>query len=159
MLTDTQHTAIAREIAKYPVGKQQSAVIAALAIVQADRGWLSEESLREVAQVLAMSPMAVYEVASFYNMFNTKPVGRYKLVVCTNLPCLLSGAEETLAYLCQQLGVADGGTTEDGIFTVQHGECFGACGDAPVILVNNHEMKVKMNKPAVLELITTLKRD
>lgn len=156
MLTETQTHAIHQEVAKYPEGKQQSAVIAALAIVQAERGWLSEAAMRDVAEVLSMSPMAVYEVASFYNMFNLKPVGRYKLTVCTNLPCMLSGAEEALKYLCDKLGIADGGTTADQLFTVSHGECFGACGDAPVVLVNNHEMKVKMNRAALDELIHTL---
>lgn len=157
MLTSSQQTAINREKQKYPAGKQQSAVIAALAIVQADQGWLSEDSLRDVARTLDMSPMAVYEVASFYNMFNLKPVGRYKLTVCTNLPCMLTGAEEALQYLCDKLGVEDGGTTVDKLFTVGHGECFGACGDAPVVLVNNHEMKVKMNRAALDEMINTLK--
>lgn len=157
MLTEAQNQAIEREKSKYPAGKQQSAVIAALALVQADRGWLNDESMREVATALSMSPMAVYEVASFYNMFNLKPVGKYKLTVCTNLPCMLSGAEEALAHLCTKLGINDGETTADGMFTVQHGECFGACGDAPVILVNNHEMKIKMNKMAINQLIDSLK--
>jgi NADH-quinone oxidoreductase subunit E len=129
-----------REIAKYPAEHRQSAVIATLAIAQDEFGWLSNETMDFVAHYLGMPPVAVYEVATFYEMFNTEPTGKFKLTICTNLPCALSGAAQAAAHLKQQLGVGFGETTKDGLFTLKEGECFGACGDAPVVLVNNKRM-------------------
>ena len=132
---------IDREIAKYPAGHQQSAVMAALAIAQDEHGWLPEDVINAVADYLDMAPIAAYEVASFYNMYNLQPTGRCKLTLCTNLPCALSGANRAAAHLKQRLGIGFGETTVDGGFTLKEGECLGACGDAPVLLVNNKRME------------------
>ena len=131
---------IDREIAKYPAGEQQSAVMAALAIAQDEKGWLSTETMDFVAQYLGMPPIAVYEVASFYTMYNLKPVGRCKLTLCTNLPCALQGANAAAEHLKKRLGIGFNETTPDGLFTLKQGECLGACGDAPVLLLNNKTM-------------------
>ena len=131
---------IDREIAKYPPGQRQSAVMSALAIAQRELGWLSNETMDEVAGILGMPPVAVYEVATFYAMYDLEPTGRFKLTVCTNLPCALSGATAAAEHLKSKLGIGFGETTPDGRFTLKEGECMGACGDAPVMLVNNHRM-------------------
>ena len=140
MLTSESLKKIDREIAKYPPEQKQSAVMAALAIAQEQQGWLSPEGIEAVANYLSMAPMAAYEVASFYNMYDLKPVGKYKLTVCTNLPCMLSGGVDAGEYLKQKLGIDFNETTADGKFTLKQGECMGACGDAPVMLVNNRRM-------------------
>ena len=140
MLTKESQQRIDREIAKYPLEQKQSAVMAALAIAQEQEGWLSPEAIEAVADYLGMAPMAAYEVASFYSMYDLKPVGKYKLTVCTNLPCMLSGGVDAADYLKQKLGIGFNETTADGKFTLQEGECMGACGDAPVMLVNNRRM-------------------
>ena len=140
MLTPESLKRIDREIAKYPPEQKQSAVMAALAIAQEQQGWLSPEGIEAVANYLGMAPMAAYEVASFYNMYDLKPVGKYKLTVCTNLPCMLSGGVDAGEYLKQKLGIDFNETTADGKFTLKQGECMGACGDAPVMLVNNRRM-------------------
>jgi NADH-quinone oxidoreductase subunit E len=131
---------IDREVAKYPAEQKQSAVMAALVIAQDEKGWLSTETMDDVAQVLGMAPVAVYEVATFYNMYNLKPTGRHKLTVCTCLPCGLQGSLDAADYLREKLGVGFNETTPDGRFTLKEGECMGACGDAPVVLVNNKRM-------------------
>ena len=131
---------IAREVAKYPAGQEQSAVMSALAIAQDQHGWLPDEAIEAVAQALGMPPVAVYEVATFYNMYNLKPVGRHKVTVCTNLPCALSGGVDAAEHLKRRLGVGFGETTADGCVTLKEGECMGACGDAPVLLVDNKRM-------------------
>ena len=140
MLSQESQKQIDREIAKYPAEQKQSAVMAALAIAQMEQGWLSNETLEAVAGYLGMAPVAVYEVASFYNMYDLAPVGKYKITVCTNLPCALSGGVHAADYLKQKLGVGFNETTADGKFTLKEGECMGACGDAPVMLVNNVRM-------------------
>jgi NADH-quinone oxidoreductase subunit E len=129
-----------RELAKYPADQNQSAVIACLSIVQQTQGYVSPESEKGVALYLGMPVMAVHEVSTFYNMFNLKPVGRYKINVCTNLPCQLRGGHKALQHLCEKLQVEVGATTADGMFTLQPGECMGACADAPVLLVNDRSM-------------------
>ena len=131
---------IDREIAKYPANQKQSAVMAALAIAQEEHGWLSSDSIEFVANYLGIAPIAAYEVASFYNMYDLKPVGKYKLSVCTNLPCMLSGGVDAGEYLKAKLGIGFNETTPDGKITLKQGECMGACGDAPVMLVNNRRM-------------------
>ena len=131
---------IDREIAKYPSDQKQSAVMAALRIAQMEKGWLSGETMNFVAAYLDMEPIAVYEVASFYNMYNLAPVGRYKITLCTNLPCALSGANDVARYLQEKLGIGFNETTADGKYTLREGECFGACGEAPLFLVNNVRM-------------------
>jgi NADH-quinone oxidoreductase subunit E len=140
MLSQDALKQIDREIAKYPADQKQSAVMAALAIAQMEQGWLSTETMEEVARTLGMAPVAVYEVASFYNMYDLAPVGKVKITVCTNLPCALSGGVHAADYLKQKLGIGFNETTPDGRFTLKEGECMGACGDAPVMLVNNVRM-------------------
>ena len=131
---------IDREVAKYPAGEQQSAVMAALAIAQDEKGWLATDTMDFVAQYLGMPPIAVYEVATFYTMYNLKPVGRCKLTLCTNLPCALQGANVAAEHLKKRLGIGFNETTPDGLFSLKEGECLGACGDAPVLLLNNKTM-------------------
>ena len=127
-------------IAKYPTEQKQSAVMAALTVAQDEKGHLSPQVMDFVAGYLGMAPIAVYEVASFYAMYDLKPVGKHKLCICTNLPCALSGAEDAARHLKRKLGIDWNETTADGRFTLKEGECFGACGDAPVVLLNNKQM-------------------
>ena len=148
---------IDREIAKYPPDQKRSAVMSALTIVQDEHGWLSTATMDAVAHYLAMAPVAVYEVASFYTMYNLAPGGRYKLAICTNLPCALSGSEAAAVYLKRKLGVGFNETTADGLFTLKEGECFGACGDAPVMLVNNKRMCSFMSNERLDELVDELR--
>ena len=147
---------IDREIAKYPSDQKRSAVMAALAIAQDEKGWLSTEVMDFVASYLDMPPIAVYEVATFYEMYNTKPTGKYKLALCTNLPCALHDAAKAAAHLQQKLGIGFGETTADGLFTLKQGECFGACGDAPVLLVNNKRLCSWMRPEALDGLLAEL---
>ena len=130
----------AREVSKYPADQKQSAVMACLALAQEEQGWLPPEAIEDVAAYLGMAPIAAYEVASFYNMYDLKPVGKYKITVCTNLPCALSGAYHAGEYVQKKLGIGYGETTADGVFSLKEGECMGACGDAPVMIVNNRTM-------------------
>ena len=130
----------AREVAKYPPEQKQSAVMACLAIVQQEAGFVSAESEKVVADYLGMAPIAVREVTTFYNMYNQRPVGKYKLNVCTNLPCQLRDGGRALKHLEHKLGVHMGETTPDGMFTLQQSECLGACADSPVLLVNDRTM-------------------
>ena len=147
----------AREVAKYPADQKQSAVMACLAIVQQEQGHVSAESEKAVAEYLGMAPIAVHEVTTFYNMYNQRPLGQYKFNVCTNLPCQLRDGEKALQHLCHRLGVEEGGTTADGLFTVQKSECLGACADAPVMLVNDRQMVSFMDEQRLDELVATLK--
>jgi NADH-quinone oxidoreductase subunit E len=146
-----------REVAKYRPDQKQSAVMACLAIVQHEQGWVSQEAEAAIAAHLSMAPIAVHEVTTFYNMYNQQPVGQFKLNVCTNLPCALRNGEGALKHLCSRLGVEPYGTTEDGVFTVQPSECLGACADAPVMLVNDREMLSFMDEARLDDLVTTLK--
>ena len=146
-----------REIAKYPPEGKASAVIACLAILQEEHGFVSQESEDIVAEVLGMPPIAVHEITTFYNMFNQQPVGRVKLNVCTNLPCQLRGSQKALAHLCETLHVDMGGTSADGAFTVQQAECLGACADAPVVLVNDRQMLSFMTDERLDDLVATLR--
>jgi NADH-quinone oxidoreductase subunit E len=143
--------------AKYPPDKRQSAVMAALTIAQDEKGWLATETLDFVALYLGMPPIAVYEVASFYTMYDLKPCGKYKLALCTNLPCALQGATAAAEHLKKKLGVGFNETSADGLYTLKEGECFGACGDAPVLLVNNKRMCCAMTPDKLDELIVELK--
>ncbi|MBI3053411.1 MAG: NADH-quinone oxidoreductase subunit NuoE [Betaproteobacteria bacterium] len=144
-------------IAKYPPDQKQSAVMAALTIAQDEKGWLSTETMDFVARYLDMPPIAVYEVASFYSMYDLKPTGKCKLAICTNLPCALQGATAAAEHLKQKLGVEFGATTADGAFTLKEAECMGACGDAPVLLVNNKRMACAMTPDKLDRLIEELK--
>jgi NADH-quinone oxidoreductase subunit E len=148
---------IDRETAKYPAAQRQSAVMAALAIAQDEHGWLSNPLMQEVAEYLGMPPIAVYEVATFYTMYNLKPAGRFKLTVCTNLPCALSGGTHAAEHLKSRLGIGFNETTADGCFTLKEGECMGACGDAPVLLVNNKRMESFMSDDKLDALIAQLR--
>ena len=145
------------EVAKYPAEQKQSAVMACLAMLQLEHGHVSAEAEKAVAAHLGMPPIAVHEVTTFYNMYNQQPVGRFKLNVCTNLPCQLRDGQHALEHLCARLGVEEGGTTADGLFTVQKAECLGACADAPVMLVNDRQMCSFMNEQRLDELVATLK--
>jgi NADH-quinone oxidoreductase subunit E len=146
------------EVAKYPAEQRQSAVMACLAIVQQEAGHVSAEAEKAVAAHLGMAPIAVHEVTTFYNMYNQQPVGRFKLNVCTNLPCALRDGEKALEHLCSRLGVEEGGTSADGLVTVQKSECLGACADAPVMLVNDRQMLSFMGPERLDELLDTLKK-
>ena len=157
LLSAASYERIDREIAKYPAERRASAVIAALAIAQDEFGWVSQEVIEEVAAYLKMPPIAVFEVASFYAMYNLKPVGRHKITLCTNLPCALQGAVDAAVHLQQRLGVGFGETTADGAFTLKEGECMGACGDAPICLHNNHDMHTHLTPEKVDELLDELK--
>jgi len=156
MLTQDALRRIDHEIGKYPPDQKQSAVMSALAIAQDQYGWLSVETMDEVARLLGMPPVAVYEVATFYTMYNTQPTGRFKLTICTNLPCALQGAAAAAEHLKRKLGIEFNGTTADRRFTLKEGECFGACGDAPVMLVNNKRMCSRMQPAALDELLSEL---
>ena len=140
MISESTRARFDKEVAKYPPEQKQSAVMACLAIVQQEQGFVSDESEKLVAEYLGMPPVAVYEVASFYAMYNQQPTGKYKVTICTNLPCALQGATEAAEHLKSKLGIGFGGTTADGLVTLKEGECFGACGDAPVLLVNNKRL-------------------
>ena len=148
---------IDKAIAKYPPDQKQSAVMAALTIAQDEKGWLSTETMDFVAAYLGMPPIAVYEVASFYTMYDLKPVGRNKLSICTNLPCALQGANKAAEHLKQKLGIGFGETTADGVFTLKESECMGACGDAPVVIRNNKKMLCAMTADKLDKLIEELK--
>jgi NADH-quinone oxidoreductase subunit E len=150
---------IEREVAKYPPDQKQSAVMSALAIAQDEKGWLDTETMDFVAHYLGMPPIAVYEVATFYEMYNTEPTGRFKLTLCTNLPCALQGATEAAKHLQETLGVHFGESTPDGMFTLKEGECMGACGDAPVVLVNNKRMCSWMRPDKLDGLLAELRAD
>ncbi|QTN24948.1 NADH-quinone oxidoreductase subunit NuoE [Rhizobacter sp. AJA081-3] len=155
---ETTLARFAKEVAKYPADQKQSAVMACLAIVQQELGFVSAESEKAVAAYLGMPPIAVHEVTTFYNMYNQQPVGKFKLNVCTNLPCQLRDGQKALDHVCGKLGVEKGGTTADGLFTVQESECLGACADAPVLLVNDRQMCSFMSTARLDELIDTLKK-
>jgi NADH-quinone oxidoreductase subunit E len=156
MLSPDALKKIDREIAKYPPDQKQSAVMSALAIAQDEKGWLATDTMDFVAQYLGMPPVAVYEVATFYAMYNLKPSGKYKITICTNLPCALQGATESAEYLKERLGVGFGETTADGQVTLREGECMGACGDAPVLLVNNKRMCSFMRREQLDALLAEL---
>ena len=158
MLSDAALQRIDREVAKYPPGQKRSAVMAALVLAQGEKGWLSTEVMDLVAHYLGMPPVAVYEVASFYTMYNRKPVGTYKLTLCTCLPCGLQGSLAAADHLKQRLGIDFDETTPDGMFTLKEGECMGACATAPVVLVNDKRMCDDMTDEKLDALIEELAR-
>ena len=156
-LSDAMRERFDREVAKYPPEQRQSAVMACLSIVQHEQGWVSQPAEEMVAEYLGMPQIAVHEVTTFYNMYNQQPVGRWKLNVCTNLPCQLRDGKRALEHLCHKLGVEPYGSTADGVFTVQPCECLGACADAPVMLVNDRQMLSYMSNERLDELVDVLK--
>lgn len=149
MLSAESLKQIDTELAKYPTDQRRSAVMGALRIAQVELGCLKAETIAFVADYIGIAPVAAYEVATFYNMYDLAPVGKYKLTVCTNLPCALRGGVDAADYLKQKLGIGFGETTADGLYTLTEGECMGACGDAPVLLVNNHKMCSFMTEEAI----------
>ncbi|MEJ7137747.1 NADH-quinone oxidoreductase subunit NuoE [Amphibiibacter pelophylacis] len=155
-LSDATRARFDREVAKYPPEQKQSAVMACLSIVQQEQGHVSHAAEVAIADYLGMAPVAVQEVTTFYNMYNQKPVGQYKLNVCTNLPCQLRGGQDALEHVCQRLGVHKGETTADGAITVQESECLGACADAPVLLVNDRQMLSYMSHDKLDRLLDKL---
>ncbi len=158
MLSTESLKKIDREVAKYPPDQRRSAVMSALAIAQDEKGWLANETMDFVAKYLDMPTIAVYEVATFYNMYNLEQLGQYKLTVCTNLPCALSGGNDAASYLKQKLGIGFNETTPDGKFTLKEGECMGSCGDAPVLLVNNKRMCSFMSNEMIDKLLEDLNK-
>ena len=157
MITEATKARFAREVAKYPPEQKQSAVMACLSIVQQELGYVSEASEAAIAEHLGMPQIAVHEVTTFYNMYNQQPVGKYKLNVCTNLPCLLRDGGKALEHLEQKLGISMGETTPDGLFTLQQCECLGACADAPVMLVNDRSMCSFMGNDKLDQLVDSLR--
>ena len=158
LLSQQAYQKIDKELKKFPDDQKQSAIMAALAIAQDEKGWVSPEVIQDVADYLGKPAIAVQEVATFYNMFDTRPIGKIKLTVCTNLPCALRDGEKTADYLQKKLGIGFRETTPDGMFTLVEGECMGACGDSPVMLVNNKHMCVRMAPEridAMLQELTT----
>ncbi len=155
--SDATLARFANEVAKYPADQKASAVMACLAIVQQEQGFVSRHSEEGVAAYLGMPPIAVHEVTTFYNMYNQQAVGQFKFNVCTNLACALRDGDKALAHLCKKLGVEPYGTSADGLFTVQPSECLGACADAPVMLVNDRQMVSFMSNDRLDDLVDTLK--
>jgi NADH-quinone oxidoreductase subunit E len=156
MLSPESLAKIDRELAKYPPEHRQSAVMSALRIAQEEKGWLAKETIDFVARYLGIPAMAAYEVATFYSMYNLQPVGRHKICVCTNLPCALSGANQAAEHLKHRLGIGFGETTPDGRFTLKEYECMGACGDAPVLMVNNRRLYSLMSAEKIDKLLSEL---
>ena len=157
MITEATKARFAREVAKYPAEQKQSAVMACLSIVQQEQGYVSEASEAGIAEYLGMPQIAVHEVTTFYNMYNQQAVGKYKLNVCTNLPCLLRDGGKALEHLEHKLGISMGETTPDGMFTLQQSECLGACADAPVMLVNDRNMCSFMGNDKLDQLVDSLR--
>ncbi|MEY2861343.1 MAG: hypothetical protein RL392_1801 [Pseudomonadota bacterium] len=157
MISDATKARFAKEVAKYPSDQKQSAVMACLSIVQQELGHVGTDSEKVIADYLGMAPMAVHEVTTFYNMYNQHPVGRYKLNVCTNLPCQLRDGTKALKHLEGKLGILMGGTTADGMFTLQQSECLGACADSPVLLVNDRSMCSFMSNEKLDQLVDGLR--
>ena len=155
-LSSEAYKQIDLEIEKYPTDQKKSAVIASLIIAQQERGSITPEIEKEVAAYLDMPPIAVHEIATFYNMFDVKPKAKYKIVVCTNLPCALRNSKHAMNILSDKLGIKPGESTSDGLFSLQEGECFGACADAPVMLINNHQMHSWLNEKKIDGIITDL---
>lgn len=157
LLSEQAYRRIDRELAKFPPDQRLSATMAALAIAQEEKGWVSTEVIEDVANYLGVPPIAVQEVATFYNMYDLKPVGKHKITVCTNLPCALRDGEKAAEHLKQKLGIGFRETTADGMFTLLEGECMGSCGDAPVLLVNNRRMCIQMSEERLDALVDELK--
>ena len=155
-LSKNAYSLIDKEIQKYPLDQKKSAVIANLIIAQRELGFISPELEKEIGDYLNMAPIAVHEIATFYNMFEVKPKAKFKMVVCTNLPCALRNSKHAITILTNRLGIGIGETTKDNLFSLHEGECFGACADAPVMLVNNHKMYSWMNEQSIDALIREL---
>ena len=149
---------IGREVAKYPEERKSSAVMAALAIAQHEIGWVSKDVVEFVAAHLGMRSIAVWEVATFYGMYNLEKPGKYKIAICTNLPCALRGSNDAVALFKSELGIDFNQTTDDGLVTLKEAECMGACGDAPVVIVNDREMRTTVCGSKVADLLAELRK-
>jgi len=137
--SEEQMTEFKRLVARYPEGKQKSALLPVLHLAQDSfGGWLSTETMDYVAELLQITPIEVYEVATFYSMYNLKPVGKYMFEVCQTGPCMLRGSDDIIAYIGEKLGIKPGETTSDGMFTLKTVECLGACGYAPMMQLGKH---------------------
>jgi NADH-quinone oxidoreductase subunit E len=158
LLSEQAYQRIDKELAKFPDDQKRSAIMASLAIAQDEKGWVSLDVINDVAAYIGVPAIAVQEVATFYNMFDTHPVGRFKITVCTNLPCALRDGVKAADYIKQKLGIDFHETTPDGLFTLVEGECMGACGDAPVVLMNNKHMCVRMSPEKIDAMISELKQ-
>ena len=156
MLSAHVQDQINRELIKYPADQKQSAVMAALRFVQDEKGWISNDDMTDVAAFLGMANMAVYEVATFYHMYNLKPMGQHTLTVCTNLSCTLCGALDTVKYIENKLGIGIGEVTADGKFGLREGECMGACIDAPLLTVSNKKICGRMTTQKIDALLAEL---
>ena len=157
MLSPDSIKKIDYELTKYPADQRQAAVMAALRIVQTERAWLSQDSIAEVAAYLRMPDIAAMEVASFYNMYDLKPVGQYKITICTNISCMLRDSDSIVNHLQAKLGVGFNEVTADGKFCLKEGECMGACGGAPLMIVNNHTMHEFLTPESVDVILESLK--
>jgi len=158
LLSAQAYQRIDRELSKFPEDQRRSAIMAALAIAQEEKGWVSTEVVADIANYIGVPSIAVQEVLSFYDMYNRHPGGRFKITVCTNLPCALRDGVKAGEHLKEKLGIDYHETTVDGMFTLVEGECMGACGDAPVMLLNNHHMCVRMEQAKIDEMIEELKK-
>lgn len=147
---------INRELKKYPVDQKQSAVMSALRFVQDEKGWIATDDMADIAAFLGMPQMAVYEVATFYHMYNLKPMGKTTLTVCTNLSCTLCGAEDTVAYLKSKLGIGFNEVTADGKYGMREGECMGACKDAPLMTINNKKLCGRLTNDKIDQILAEL---
>jgi NADH-quinone oxidoreductase subunit E len=158
MLSAAIQDLINRELIKYPAEQKQSAVMAALRFVQDEKGWISNDDMTDVAAFLGMAHMAVYEVATFYHMYNLKPMGKHTLTVCTNLSCTLCGALDTVKYIETKLGIGLGEVTADGKFGLREGECMGACIEAPLLTVSNKKLCGRMTEQKIDALLAELSK-
>jgi NADH-quinone oxidoreductase subunit E len=155
-LTQQSVTEIKRLITKYPQGKQKSALIPALHVAQIDNNnWLSPEVMDDVAEIIGILPIEVYEVATFYSQFNLQPVGKYLLEVCQTGPCMVSGSDDIIDYIKQKMNIKVGETTADGRFTLKTVECLGACGYAPMMQLGEH-YREHLTKEKIDEMMNEL---
>ena len=156
MLSEQIQAQINRELKKYPADQKQSAVMSALRFVQDEKGWIATEDMADISDYLGMPKMAVYEVATFYHMYNLKPMGKHTITVCTNLSCTLCGAGDTVAYLQTKLGIGLGEVTADGRYGLREGECMGACKDAPLFTVDNKKLCGRLSKEKIDQILAEL---
>ena len=157
MLSKKSIAQIEIELKKYPAEHRQAAVMAALRIAQAEKGWLSQETISFVADYLGIPEIAAMEVATFYNMYDLQPVGKYKITICTNISCMLRDADEIVHHLQKKLGVGFNEVSKDGKFCLKEGECMGCCGGAPLMHINNTEMHEFLTIEKVDQILEGLK--
>ena len=157
MLSQQSIEKIDYELTKYPADKRLAAVMSALRIVQTELGWLSKESISDIAKYLGVPDIAALEVATFYNMYDLQPVGKYKISICTNISCMLRDSDSIVHHLQTKLGVGFNEVTADGKFCLKEAECMGACGGAPLLAVNNHTMHEFLTTEKVDAILKELK--